>query len=264
MSRWLTPQSLPNDPTSGGPKVFAAGLWRCATSSLQIAFEEILTPPLRPSMHGVYVLTSVPRLKLCVRACRETSKPKRQALLRQIFTGYNASSDYPGMAFADDLIEMYPDMKIVLNKRKTAEAWAKSANDTLHIFSTWRYAICCWMIPTCYWHWRVYREYANLARRRFGKDIDTWSPEYYDVHNEWVREVARKHGREVLEWEPTMGWESLCTFLGVEVPEVKFPRVNDTQEINSLRGYIFRSGLATWVVLFVGLGCLWYGVRRWV
>lgn len=45
-------QTIPRDPNSPGLQVIAAGKWRCATSSLQLAFQAILDPPLAPSMHG--------------------------------------------------------------------------------------------------------------------------------------------------------------------------------------------------------------------
>jgi hypothetical protein len=45
-------QSIPRDPNSPGLQVIAAGKWRCATSTLQQVFEQILDPPLAPSMHG--------------------------------------------------------------------------------------------------------------------------------------------------------------------------------------------------------------------
>lgn len=44
--------TIAKDENSGGLEVIAAGQWRCATSSLQLAFERILDPPLAPSMHG--------------------------------------------------------------------------------------------------------------------------------------------------------------------------------------------------------------------
>ena len=254
MARWLTPKSLATDPSSPGPQILAAGLWRCTTSSLQIGFEELFDPPFRPCMHGSCVLTSLRLLKLCVRASSETSKPKRQAMLRQIFTGYNASSDFPGMAFVDDLIEMYPDMRIVLNKRKSARDWEKSVNETLQFFSTWRYVLCCGLIPQCYWHWQMYRQYERLAKRRFGENVDIWSAEYYEMHNQWVRDAAKRHGRKVLEWEPSMGWKPLCEFLGAKVPQQDFPRLNDGAEINGLKPYIVKCGLLTWCAALTAVG----------
>ncbi|PSN67068.1 hypothetical protein BS50DRAFT_381384 [Corynespora cassiicola Philippines] len=261
MSRWLTPQDVPNDASSSGPKVLAAGLWRCTTSSLQIAFEELLDPPFRPSMHGTYIFTSMPLLKLCVRASQETSKEKRQEMVRQIFSGYNASSDYPGMAFADDLMEMYPDMKVVLNKRKSAEAWRDSANGTLRFFSTWKYALCCGLIPQSYYHWQLFHQYERLAKRRFGEDIDIWSEDFYEVHNLWIKGLAEKHGRELLEWEPSMGWEPLCEFLNLEVPQKEFPRSNDAAEINELKPYIVKRGVMVWAIVVTVTGGIAFGAR---
>jgi hypothetical protein len=51
----------------------------------------------------------------------------------------------------------------------------------------------------------------------------------YLEHNKIVRRLARENGREFLEFNVKEGWGPLCEFLGVEVPDVAFPRVNDTK-----------------------------------
>lgn len=191
----------------------------------------------------------------------ETAKPKRQAMLHQIFNGYNGSSDYPGMAFVDDLMEMYPDMKIVLNTRSSADAWAKSANENLRFFSTWKYALICGLIPMCYWHWQLYRQYEKMAKRRFGEDTDIWSEEYYEMHNMWIESVAKENEREVFEWQPPMGWEPLCDFIGVKVPQQEFPRLNDAAEIRNLTKYLLKCGIAAWCTVLVVVGGIGLGAR---
>lgn len=189
-------------------------------------------------------------IKLCAAALNETDKQKRQAILREVFTGYNGSSDFPGMGFVDDLMEMYPNMKIVLNKRESASAWEKSVNGSLHFFSTWKYGLITWLSPQSYWHWQMYRRYTALAKRRFGQDTDIWSAKYYEMHNEWVRELCRKHNRELLEWEPDVGWEPLCEFLEKKVPEADFPKTNEGAEIRkgvkllAIRGLVYWTGAA--------------------
>lgn len=259
MSRWTTPQAIPNDVNSAGPQVLAAGLWRCATSSLQIAFEELLDPPLRPSMHGTYLFTSMHKIKLSVAALKEPDRTKRQAILRQIFTGYNASSDFPGMGFVDDLLEMYPDMKVVLNKRGSAGAWERSVNGSLRYFSTWRYGVVTCLSEQSRWHWLIYRQYTALAKRRFGENTDIWDRKYYDSHNEWVRQLCRKHGKDWLEWEPDMGWEPLCKFLERKVPTAEFPKLNESAEIKkgiwmlTIRGLVYWACTIAAVVLAVWL-----------
>jgi hypothetical protein len=39
-------------------------------------------------------------------------KTERQALIRQILTGYKATVDFPPSMFVDDLVEMYPKAKV--------------------------------------------------------------------------------------------------------------------------------------------------------
>jgi hypothetical protein len=261
-SRWETPQQIPLDQSSTGPKVFAAGLWRTGTSSLQVAFENHLRPPLRPSMHGTYLLNSFSTMRLTVDACNTVDPKSRQQILRQIFNGYNASSDYPGMAFADDLMELYPDMKIILNKRSSAKVWQRSAVDVLKFWSTYTYIIICGLFSRCRWHWRNYHAYDKLAKRRFGPETDIWSEVYYETHNEWVRNECRKKGRKWLEWEPEDGWGPLCEFLGVDVPQEEFPRVNDASEIKGFVTKILVMGIASWFGLGVSVWAAWWVGRR--
>ena len=49
------------------------------------------------------------------------------------------------------------------------------------------------------------------------------------------------------------GWGPLCQFLGEEIPDVPFPRVNDTAEFNQ-RIRLVKAVLALpWVFAFAGL-----------
>lgn len=251
MSRWRTKKPVNKDPDSCGLKVLAAGLWRCATSSLQIAFEEVLDPPFKPCMHGSVIFTHTSQLKLSVRILREVDTHKRHRLLREFFAGYNASSDFPGMAFVDDLIQLYPDMRIILNRRASAEEWEKSVSTSLKPFSTWWYAIIVFPTPQGYWHWRMYREYNSLAHRRFGQDIDIWTAEYYELHTAWVKHLVKVNAREMLAWEPGMKWKSLCDFLNREIPERDFPRTNEQADIRDLTVVLLCKGIAAWLVLLV-------------
>ena len=176
---------------------------------------------------------------------REEDPQKRQAMLRKIFDGYNASSDGPGMCFVDDLLDMYPNARVISNKRATPEEWVESVRSTLAYFYTWQYHLLTYWVPTCYWHHQIYVEYARLAKRRYGVD-DMFSAECYNRHNEWVHRVATTRGKEVLEWTPEDGWEPLCKFLGRQVPNEAFPRTNETAEIHKLTAVLIKKGLRVW------------------
>jgi hypothetical protein len=48
----------------------------------------------------------------------------------------------------------------------------------------------------------------------------------YEDHYKEIRRVAPKGG--LLEYKLGSGWEPLCRFLGKDVPDVPFPRVNES------------------------------------
>lgn len=256
-------QTIPNDAKSTGLQVIAAGQWRCATSSLQTAFETILDPPLAPSMHGAYLMPRPHLIALLNIATHEQDKEKRQAILTNIYQGYNASSDWPGFAFLEDLLELYPDCRVILNKRRSAEDWRKSCKESLEFFSTRTYHWITYWLPQCYQHHKLYTTYTKLAKKRYGVD-DIFSTDCCERHNQWVRDVCAARGKEVLEWRPDDGWGPLCRFIGRPVPKVPFPRTNETEEIEKLKWVLLKQGMVAWAKVVsavgVGVGVLW-GLR---
>jgi len=227
-------------------KVIAAGLPRCATSSLQAALDNELG--YAPCMHMAHVAPFADRLKLSYEALLETDKPKRQAILHKLFDGYAATCDFPGSFFLDDLLEMYPDAKVILNKRRSPEAWHRSIVDTIQFYSTRTYLWTTCLSATDYWHFYCHMALKKQAERRFGCD-SLFNIEMYNLHNDWVKDVAAKQGKEVLDWEPSMGWDPLCKFLDKPVPKTSFPHINDTQNMKVIRLFLIQRGLLKWVAV---------------
>ena len=60
-----------------------------------------------------------------------TPAPERYPLLRQIYDRYTAACDIPTSLFIEDLIQIYPDAKIVLGIRDNASTWCKSHSETV-------------------------------------------------------------------------------------------------------------------------------------
>ena len=184
-------------------------------------------------------------MRILSQAQHENDRQERQRLLSQLFDGYNASSDFPAFAFVDDVLDMYPDAKVILNRRRTPQEWVKSVRSSLAFFSTWQYHLLTYWVPFSYWHYYAYVDYKRLAKRRFGVD-DIFTVECYERHNQWVRDLAAARGKQVLEWEPDDGWESLCRFLECKVPDEPFPRTNETAEIKKLQFVLVKNGLWAW------------------
>ena len=87
-----------------------------------------------------------------------------------------------------------------------------------------------------------------------------WSKENiikcYKDHIQHVKETCPKD--QLLVFEVSEGWEPLCKFLNKPVPDVPFPRVNDTEDFQRKTNYIRLYGhIILFTSLFV-LACLFF------
>ena len=53
----------------------------------------------------------------------------------------------------------------------------------------------------------------------------------FEKHNQQV--IDEVPAAKLLVYEPGDGWEPLCEFLQVPVPEVEYPRVNSTEDFRA-------------------------------
>ncbi|KAH7242577.1 hypothetical protein BKA59DRAFT_457149 [Fusarium tricinctum] len=243
------------DPKAAQMQVLALGLSRCATSSLQAALESDVIK-LGPCLHMAHIAPHADRERIVIQALREPDAEKRQKLLHKIFDGYSSTCDFPGWAFSADLMDMYPDSLVILNKRKSGEVWLKSIGDTLRFFGTWRYLLPTYLWTTDRLHYQIHQEAYAWGRRIFGS-MDLYSAEFYDAYFAWVRGEADKRGMKVLEWQVQDGWGPLCEFLDKDEPKDRpFPNLNDAKEMNVVKKILIARGLISWGLL-AGLG--WAG-----
>ena len=65
------------------------------------------------------------------------------------------------------------------------------------------------------------------------------------LEKDYALDVFHRHNEEVqskvpadrlLVWEVKEGWEPICRFLGVEVPDTPFPHLNDTASFRTMFG----------------------------
>jgi len=167
-------------------------------------------------------------------------------------------------------------MQIVLNKRASADAWLASVKGSLEFYASTTYLVIGYWDPYLYWHHQIYNAIAHLLARRF--DIhrrELFSTKTYEMHNDWVRGLARQYDRPLLEYDVKDGWKPLCEYLGVLAPldkvsgeHISFPRVNDSGEMQELKQYLIWKGLKVWtrvlapvMLVCVGLGCALFVVR---
>ncbi|KAF7186310.1 hypothetical protein HII31_12385 [Pseudocercospora fuligena] len=146
-----------------------------------------------------------------------------------IMGDYDTCSDVPVICFAEELIEAYPDAKIIINHRDV-DKWLISMRNTAGVIWKWNWA---WLAP---WDQQLvdpFWRFGEMVMVCFYKTLNDFSPESpareaFLEHYRRLRKTAPPE--RTLEYQVQDGWGPLCEFLGVPVPEGEFPRINDARQ----------------------------------
>jgi len=149
----------------------------------------------------------------------------------QILDGYRSTVDWPGGFFYKQLLEAHPDAKVLLSVRDP-ERWEPSFRETIvdmcHGESLIR------LLSSARAHvdpsWERYLRFVDrMFWGEHGTFPDGHTPEAliaaFNAHNAEVERTVPPD--QLLVWEVTDGWEPLCDFLGVDVPDQPLPHAND-------------------------------------
>ncbi|KEY72318.1 hypothetical protein S7711_01001 [Stachybotrys chartarum IBT 7711] len=183
----------------------------------------------------------------------------------QLLGNAQAVCDWPSCAFAKELIEAYPEAKVVLTNRDV-HSWHASTMKTVY----WRVTD-----PELRWlshfDWAAGMYYPMLKKffdTFFEGDFPNKGKEVFTRHYAEVRSLVPKD--RLLEYRVTDGWEPLCKFLDEPVPkDCPFPNVNDNSDFvtrsrrrnrkqmyNVAIGYLYRLFLVLCVLM-----SLWHMYR---
>jgi hypothetical protein len=95
------------------------------------------------------------------------------------------------------------------------------------------------------------------------EDFPQNGAEEYVKHNQHIRDIAPKG--QFLEFNVKQGWEPLCEFLGVPVPDTPFPRVNDTKTFQDAVSNLKRTQMRrVFVNTLIGASCIGAGFAAWL
>lgn len=195
-------------------EVIGAGFGRTGTLSLKLALERL---GFGPCHHMTELMEDPAQLDLWGRVV--AGEPVDWD---EVYRGYRATTDWPGTRYWRRLVEHYPYAKVVLTVRDPRK-WYESVHESIY-------------------HTRSILATDDLyAKRRQFVDQIIWEGEFggrfedadhaiavFNAHNEAVRREVP--AERLLEFQVGDGWEPLCGFLGVPVPDQPFPRSNDRQE----------------------------------
>ncbi len=207
-------------------KVIGAGLPRTATTTQMFALERL---GLGPCYHMRDLLSDLESgLPLWERVAEGSPDWER------IFGQAVSTVDWPSARFYAELMDYYPEAKVLLSVR-TGEEWVNSMRQTVwgifhggsvmnHLSEARAQLDPLWARYVALMRWMTWNEDTGVLAG------ETFSDEgLAAVMDRWNETVKRAVPAErLLVWNPCEGWEPLCAFLGVEVPAEELPRLNDT------------------------------------
>ncbi|ONI83023.1 hypothetical protein ALI144C_18450 [Actinosynnema sp. ALI-1.44] len=192
-------------------EIIGAGFGRTGTASLKRALELLGFGPC----HHMSEVLKQPRTTVGWTAALNGDP----SVLPELLRGYRATLDFPACLLWRELSELYPTAKVLLSVRDP-QSWYDSARAT--ILNPIRgenidEQLAALLMPFS----------EAMAGRGFRRDLDEAETiAVFNRHNEAVR--AGVEPSRLLVYEAGAGWEPLCAFLGVDVPDVPFPQSNDS------------------------------------
>lgn len=204
-------------------KLIGAGLPRTGTLSQKVALEML---GFGPCYHMVNVLGELGNTAVWRRAL------DGDADWAEVFDGFQATVDWPGSFFYRELIDAFPEAKVLLSVRDGA-AWERSMRETIwgifygdnlmHDVSRARGRVDA--------QWQGYIDLMMEMWEQsglLGSGAQAGEGELAAAMERYNQEVIDTVPAErLLVWTPADGWEPLCRFLEIPVPQAPFPRLND-------------------------------------
>jgi hypothetical protein len=194
--------------------VIGAGVGRTGTYSLKLALNQL---GVGPCHHMEEVLLNMP-VQVPLWAAAAAGRPDWEA----VFKGYPSAVDWPVAGFFREMLAAYPKAKFILTHR-SVESWVESFSATIY-----KLIAAQDQMPPEMRDWLAMGR-AVIAKTGFPDRLDQAAlARAFTAHNEAVK--ATIPAAQLLVYQVKEGWEPLCNFLNVPVPDTPFPRTNDRAE----------------------------------
>ena len=200
-------------------RVIGAGFGRTGTLSLKVALEKL---GFGPCYHMVEVRRRADDVHVWTRA-HNGELIDWNAFLE----GWGATVDWPSCNLWREQLAAFPDAKVILSKREPA-LWYASVMNTIYPSS--QAAMRSEDSES-----RAFGIWGNeiIWQRVFDGRMDDEAHviSVLAAYEAAVRSAVPSD--RLLEFSPGEGWEPLCAFLGVDVPDEPYPRTNATSEFRA-------------------------------
>ncbi|KAI8610568.1 P-loop containing nucleoside triphosphate hydrolase protein, partial [Chytriomyces sp. MP71] len=129
-----------------------------------------------------------------------------------LFEDFRAAADWPFITYWEQYLVLYPDAKVLLTLRDP-ESWYTSLLNSIAARPRLPYWLSYFGIKTPSMLHDLFVADKGFAQRSM------------EEHYAAVRRAVPRD--RLLEFHVKEGWAPLCAFLGEDVPDVPFPRLND-------------------------------------
>jgi hypothetical protein len=186
-----------------GLSVLGTGFGRTGTESMRFALEELGFYPCH-HMRQVYADDAQMRL------WRDVVVGGHPPDWERLFDGFRAAVDWPSVLYWRELLDAYPDAKVILTNRSPESWWRSYERTLLKVIEH---------LPG-----------DDMTRRLLDLTFDD-----RPLDRKHCIAVYETHVREVLDTVPKEqllvhslgdGWQPLCDHLGISVPDKFYPQSN--------------------------------------
>lgn len=214
-------------------KVIGAGFGRTGTLSLKIALEKL---GVDPCYHMIEVIKNPTHSTFWEKAA-DNSELGKPVDWEEVLSDYEATVDWPGCSFYPELATAYPDAKVLLSIRDP-KRWYESARST--IGRGWEDSskeesvplkLIRRLLPSTRPNFSMIRKvilWRSFGKKSMNEPLSREEAiEAFERHNEEVKRCIPDE--RLLVYDVKQGWQPLCEFLDVPVPEEPFPHVNERE-----------------------------------
>jgi hypothetical protein len=194
-------------------EVIGSGVGRTGTKSLKAALEQLGFGPC----HHMHEVVANPEQVAHWQAVARGEDVDWDA----VFAGYRSQVDWPGAAVWRQLAEANPQARIVHGERPEEVWWASFSKTIGKLMATYPGLPMPPHISGMLDAWQDFAGEPMFGRRYLDRDAALAG---YRRHNDEVRRTAPAD--RLLVFDVADGWEPLCAFLDVPVPDTPFPHHN--------------------------------------
>ena len=197
-------------------EIIGPGFGRTGTNSLRLALERLGFGPC----HHMFEVRDHPEQ---LRAWEAVAREER-VNWDQVFQGYRAQADWPGARVWRELASHWPEAKVILTVRDP-DAWFDSVQATIAPFLAAR-----GLHPNDHANGIATMAQALIAEQVFDDRLNDRAHATRVFRDHVAAVQAEIAPDRLLVFNVREGWEPLCGFLGVAVPETPYPKTNSSKE----------------------------------